>query len=119
MALAQAPASTAPSDEPPCVAKGEPIYSPGEDHVKAPELHRERKGPDDAKRAIRPNSNVSLELVVGATGDICEIRALKAPSRDEAQAVAEYIADNFRFKPATRKAKPVAVHFQVLFKFFP
>jgi hypothetical protein len=108
----------AQSTEQPCIAKDETIYTPGEDHVKLPALRRERIGPDNKGR-IRPNSHVALELTVNASGDICEVRALKAPSREEATAVAEYVADSFRFKPATRNGKPVAVRFQVLFNFFP
>ena len=106
-----------PAEEP-CIAKDETIYRPGEDHVKPPQIRQERKGPDN-KGEIRPNSRVSLELIVNSSGDICEVRALNAPSREEARVVAEYVADNFRFKPATRNGKPVAVRFQVLFKFFP
>ena len=109
---------TTETAEQPCLAAGETVYHPGEDHVKPPELHRERLGPDNKGR-IRPNSRVSLELTVNSIGNICEVRALKAPSREEAQAVAEYVADNFRFKPATRRGKPVAVRFQVQFDFFP
>lgn len=104
-------------DEHPCIGRDETIYHPGEDHVKAPELHRERLGPDN--KGIRPNSHVMLEVTVNATGAICEVRALKAPSRQEAQTVSEYVADNFKFKPATRHGKPVAVRFQVEFRFFP
>jgi hypothetical protein len=101
-----------------CIAKNETIYTPGEDHVKAPELNRERIGPDDKGR-IRPNSRVLLEVTVNSAGDICLARALKAPTREEATAVAEYVADNFRFRPAMRHGKPVAVRLQVRFDFFP
>jgi hypothetical protein len=74
---------TTGSQEPPCVASGETVYHPGEDHVKPPELHRERLGPDNKGR-IRPNSRVSLELTVNSIGAICEVRALKAPTREKA-----------------------------------
>ena len=96
----------------PCLAANEPIYTPGEEHVKPPRLRIER-GP--LEKPLKSSARAVFEVVINSAGSICDVRALKAPDRDTAQQLAEDIADNFRFTPATRKGKPVAVRFKVVF----
>ena len=95
-----------------CLAANEPIYTPGEDHVQAPRLRIER-GP--LEKPLKSSSRAVFEVVINSAGTICEIRALKAPDRETAQQLAEVISDNFRFRPATRRGKPVAARFKVIF----
>lgn len=95
-----------------CLAQGEAIYSPGEDHVKAPKLRIER-GP--LEKPLKSSSQAVLEVLINSAGTICEVRALKAPDRESAKQLAEYVADNFRFTPATRRGRAVPVRFKVVF----
>jgi len=103
-----------PTSQPPCITKDEPVYTPGEDHVKFPEVQMESHHPDNPG-AIKPGSRASFELLINSRGQICEVKALRAPNREEATELANFVADNFRFKPATRKGKPVAVRFVTTF----
>jgi hypothetical protein len=96
----------------PCLASDEVIYTPGEDHVKAPTLRMERRALDPP---LNPSFHAVLEVVINSAGTICEVRALKAPDRDTAQKLAEDVADNFRFSPASRRGKPVAARFKIIF----
>jgi hypothetical protein len=102
------------SPEPSCIAKDEPIYTPGEDHVKFPEVQMASHHPDNPN-AIKPGTRASFDLLINSSGQICTVKALRAPNREEAIELANFVADNFRFKPATRKGKPVAVRFVTIF----
>jgi hypothetical protein len=98
----------------PCLAGDEAIYAPGRDGVEPPKLRGERAKPDNP---IKLSSPVILELTLNSLGRICEIHVVRAGQRDQESArhLVQYVSDNFRFSPATRKKQPVAVRFEVTF----
>lgn len=96
----------------PCFASGEMVYDLKPD-IRPPKLRMERKSPDGS---VSLSSPVVLELTVNAAGKICDAKALAAPDQQSAKHFVEYVTDNFRFSPATRKGRPVAVRFQVKFQ---
>ena len=105
--LAAAQEGNSPKHEP-CFAPGETIYEPGIDHVKPPELlQQQRKGsaPDPSRR------QVTLQLLLNSQGVVCEVRILRMTSAkaEAAKQLANNVAQNSKFKPATRYNKPVAV----------
>jgi hypothetical protein len=95
-----------------CPIQGEQIYIPGADSVKPPRLQVERTPLD---KPIKMKSRLVLQLTVSAMGKICEIQVLETTDEESAKQVASYVADNFRFRPATRRGKPVAARFKVVF----
>lgn len=78
-----------------------------------PKLRMERKSPD---QRVNLSSPVVVELIVNAAGKICEARTLQAPDKESGDHFVEYIIDNFRFRPATRRGRAIAVRFQVKFQ---
>ena len=95
-----------------CVAQGALIYSPGQDHVKAPRL--EVMHPLSGKPA-NPASRVVFDVVINSAGRICEIHVVNAPDHETARRFGHYVGDNFRFSPAMRQGKPVAARFRIVF----
>jgi hypothetical protein len=96
----------------PCLDEGETIYSPGKAGVKDPKLQMERQSPDAPITVRYP---IVLELIINSAGKICDIHVLKATDPETAKRLIEHVTDNFRFTPATRKGKPVAARFTVVF----
>jgi len=90
-----------------------PVYVAGQDHVTLPQLRMERRSPDAPVKTQFP---VVLSVTNNIKGQSCEIRVLKAPDVETGRQLAEFVADNFRFTPATRKGKPVAVRFRIVFE---
>src|ERR1700731_904779 len=65
-----------------CLAHGATVYSPGDDHVKAPKfqvLHGPREEP------VRVTSRVVFDIIINSAGRICEIHVVKAPDRETAR----------------------------------
>jgi hypothetical protein len=75
-----------------CVAADEPIYGVGGD-VKPPEPH--------------PDKN--------SEGRVCEARVLNATDRLSATKTANFILEHWKFRPAMRQGKAVAVRFTMNF----
>ena len=111
--ISLAPVFSAEVEETHCLSSKEPIYLAGQDHVKLPQLRMERRSPDTP---LRTQSPIVLSVVNNSKGQSCEIRVLTAPDVETGRALAEFVADNFRFTPATRKGKPVAVRFRIVFE---
>ena len=95
------------SANPACVPEGESVYQPGVDGVKPPQPQPVK----DEKTGTDVRAPFSLELIVNSEGRVCDTRVLKAKDPVSADKVAQYILANWKFKPATRKGKPVAVKF--------
>jgi len=95
-----------------CLAEGEHIYSSTDNEVKMPKLHIE----ESKRREVSPKSPVEFEIILNPAGRLCEIHVLKAPDRDTAKQLAYRVGDYFRFSPATRKGKPVAIRFRIVFE---
>ena len=98
---------------PPCIAADEPVYSPGTDGVVPPQLQQDK----NAKNASDLKGTFSLELVVSSEGRVCQVRVLTATDKASARKAPEYIAQHWKFKPAVRQGKPVAVKFTANFNF--
>jgi hypothetical protein len=96
----------------PCVAPGEKIYRPGVDHVKPPELIPVSKSSSEPPSTPR---QVTLEVLLNSHGTICEVHILRSTNVENPRKVAENVAQNFRFKPAIRYDKAVAVKFSMNF----
>jgi hypothetical protein len=90
----------------------EPIYTPGTDGVKPPTVRVEHTPVD---KPVKFDFPVVLDLTISTLGNLCEIHVLQARDQESAKQIANYVAQNFRFSPATRKGKPVAVRFKVVF----
>jgi hypothetical protein len=95
----------------PCIAADEPIYKPGIDGVKPPQPKVDK----NSKDAPESRGPFSLQLVVNSEGHVCSVRVLNAKDRVSAKNAADYIAQHWTFKPATREGKPVAVSFTANF----
>jgi Gram-negative bacterial TonB protein C-terminal len=95
-----------PTKSEPCVAPGETIYQPGTDHVKPPQLVAQQK---KGSASAPSRTQVDLELLLNSQGAVCEVRIVRTSSVEVAKTVADNVAHNFKFKPATRYKKPVAV----------
>jgi TonB family protein len=93
-----------------CVAADEPIYGVGGD-VKPPEPHPDKnaRNPPDIR------GSMSLELLVNSEGRVCEARVLNATDRLSATKTANFILEHWRFRPAMRQGKAVAVRFTMNF----
>jgi hypothetical protein len=92
--------------------QSEPIYIPGTDGVKPPKLHVEHTPVD---KPVKFDFPLVLDLTISARGKFCEIHVLQAPDQESAKQIADYVSENFRFSPATRKGKPVAARFKLVF----
>jgi Gram-negative bacterial TonB protein C-terminal len=103
--LAAAQEGNPPKSEP-CVAPGETIYQPGIDHVKPPELIPEHKKGNEPSPSRR---QVTLEVLLNSQGAVCEVHIMRTSNVENAKKVADDVAQNFKFKPATRYNKAVAV----------
>jgi hypothetical protein len=90
----------------PCIATDETIYKPGVDGVKPPQPQ-----PDKSKKSPDIRSPMSFELLVNSQGHVCSVKVVSARDQVSAKRVADYIAEHWSFKPATRQSKPVAVSF--------
>ena len=101
-----------PANSDPCVAPGEKIYQPGVDHVTPPKLIPAPKKGSDPPSTPR---QVTLEVLLNSQGTICNVHILRSTNVDNPRRVAEKVAQNFKFKPATRFDKPVAVKFLMNF----
>lgn len=90
----------------PCVAAGETIYQPGIDHVEPPELIPQKK----KGSALGPSrTQVTLQVLLNSQGIVCDVRISRTTDAEAAKTIANDVAQNFKFKPATRYKKPVAV----------
>jgi hypothetical protein len=107
VALAQDPKPSAM----PCVADSETVYAPGERGIKPPQPLPSNK----AKGAPEVQGQMSFELLVNSEGSVCEVKILQSKDRLSAYKVAKYIEDDWKFEPATKEGKPVAVRFRVNF----
>jgi TonB family protein len=94
----------------PCIAADERIYKLV-DGVKPPQPQSDK----DAKDAPKRRGHVSFQLVVSAEGHVCSVKVVAASDKSSAEDAANYIAQHWRFKPATKEGKPVAVTFTVQF----
>lgn len=104
-AVAQEPQ---PSDS--CIAADETIYKPGVDGVKPPQLQLDKNN-----KGVEIRSSMSLELLVNSEGHVCNVQVISAKDQASAKKVAEYIAEHWSFRHATRQGKPVAVRFTTNF----
>jgi len=101
----------AQSPENPCIGKDEEIYIPGKDNVKLPQRQKDKKG----GTPVEVKGNTQLELLVNAEGRICNVRVTKASDPLSANQISRYVAENWKFTPATGQDKPVAVRLTVNF----
>lgn len=99
------PTSTTPL----CLTSGETVYRPGVKGVKPPQLQPNNKD----KSAPDLRGPFSLELLVLKV--IYAIRDAQHSQRMSAEKARKYISENWRFKPATKQAKPVAVRLTMNF----
>lgn len=89
----------------PCIAPDAIVYLPGPgDGVKPPLPDSRAKG---ARLSLR--SSVSLEVLLNSEGRVCNVRVLSANDKLSAEKARRDIFKNWRFKPATKDGKPVAV----------
>ncbi|HEV2987374.1 MAG TPA: energy transducer TonB [Candidatus Angelobacter sp.] len=102
-------AQNQPAAKPSCIATDEPIYSPGQDGVKPPQPIQ------DSKKGLKISDEFSIELMVNSEGRVCSARVLKAKDPGTAGEAADYMIDHWKFKPATKQGKPVAVRFTTNF----
>jgi hypothetical protein len=96
----------------PCVAPGEKIYQPGIDHVKPPEFMSVPKKVSEPPSTRR---QVTLEVLLNSHGTICEVHIMRSTNVENSRKVAENVAQNSKFNPATRYGKPVAIKFLMNF----
>lgn len=94
-----------------CLAQGAAIYTVGEDHVKPPKIHNLHVVGVELPTIT---SNVICEVLINSEGRICNVRIIKAPDRQTAFQVGNYIGENFRFTPATREGKSVAARVPIV-----
>ena len=111
MGLGSALAHGQRHSSPVCVPQGAAIYSPGEDHVKAPKLRIVRLA---VEQPLTFKRSVMSDVLVNSEGRICDIHIINAPDRETALQVGTYIGEHFRFSPATRDGKSVAVLVRVV-----
>lgn len=93
-----------------CISADEKVFKPGSDGVKPPQLQEDKKSKD-----APPTGNFSIELVVNSEGRICSARPLSGPDLASAKQLSDFIVSHWRFKPATRQGKAVAVKFTTNF----
>lgn len=60
-----------------------------------------------------------LEMLVNSSGQVCSVRIVKSSDKssdqESARKIAQFISEKWKFNPAMRDGKPVAVAFQVNF----
>jgi len=85
----------------PCITDGESIFAPGEDHVKPPKLQIEHPPLD---KPVKLNSQVVLEVLINSAGTICEVRALKALTKNQQRNLQNKWRTIFAFVPQLARA---------------
>jgi protein TonB len=88
------------------VTAPKPVYTPNPEYV-------------DKARKQKINGVVLLAMIVTAKGDVHDVKVTKSLDEDlDRQAVAA--VSTWKFKPATKDGKPVAVHLktEVIFKLY-
>ncbi len=95
----------------PCIAPGEPIHRPGEKGLIPPQPQPQK----DAKDAPKIRGPLSLQLVVNTEGRVCSAKVLSARDNSAAKRSADYIVQNWSFRPSTIDGKTVATTFTVNF----
>jgi TonB family protein len=94
-----------------CVAADERIYEPGVGGVKPPEIQKD----EDWKHTPGADGPFSVELLLNSDGRVCRARLLAAKNRAAAAKSAQYISERWKFKPAIRQGKSVAVTIRINF----
>ena len=95
-----------------CIAAGEKLYQPGAEGVKPPKLQISKVG-EREKGKLLPVA--SFDLVINNEGRICSIEIISAADEGKGREAAQYIAEHWSFKPATKKGEPVPVKMRVNF----
>lgn len=105
-----APAATAVQQE----DNGETVFQMGPGVTPPRVTHQVQ--PDHPSRGFRITGTVLIGLVVGSSGEPREIKVLQSLDKDVDQAAARAVSQ-WRFDPAKKDGKPVAVRISVEIRF--